>query len=114
MIPVNNVFLLIVFKAIVICQLLEMATRLARNYNMVEDVGQARLYLSKAAELKDELLNEGIVAPLIEAQICDSLCTFYTEKLMLELSTNETELHLEHVTQEALNEIRETNLPQVQ
>lgn len=90
-----------------------MVTRLARCYNIIEDVGQTRLYLSKAVELKEVLLNEGIVAPLIEAQINDSLCIFYVEKLMLELNANASELHLEHVTQEALNEIKEANLPQV-
>jgi len=100
--------------AIALIQFFEMSTRLARGFSLLEDRGQARLYLSKASEFREEIDEIEVISPAIDDQMGSSLCTFHLENIRDTLREEDgADLRVEHVTQQALSSIKKAYLPLV-
>lgn len=93
----------------------EMSSRLARCVALSDpNAGKVRLYLSKAAEFKDELAAIDLLAPSLSDQFHNASCTFWTEKLRHEIASGSSDLMAQHVLDDAIAEIKPEYLPHVQ
>lgn len=61
----------------------EMHVRVARSFNNLENIGQARLYISKATELKEEIEDKCILSPSTNTQFQEALCVYYGERIRM-------------------------------
>lgn len=59
----------------------EMATRVARSFSRIGERGQARLYMSKATDIKEEMENKLLMGPTLKIQFDEALCLYYAERI---------------------------------
>lgn len=62
----------------------EMCIRVARSFGGIGDYGQTRLYMSRAADLKDEL-EDVFLGTSLKIQFGDALCLYHAERIRLVL-----------------------------
>jgi hypothetical protein len=59
----------------------EMATRVARAFSRIGERGQARLYMSRATDIKEEMENKLLMGPTIKIQFDEALSLYYAERI---------------------------------
>lgn len=59
----------------------EMCIRVARSFSKIGENGQARLYISKATDIKDDLEEKLLLGPSVQVQFDEAICLYYAERV---------------------------------